>query len=182
MSTSSLRIYMNDQLALGVLWRELARRAARENAGTALGSDLAQVAQGISEDVATFESLMVRLGLRRNRVKPRVAAALERLGRIKLNGSLTSYSELSRFAELEFLVMGIEGKKQLWGTLRDLAGLASRMPDVDFDVLISRADAQKSTLEPHRVAVGRKAFLGSPEASIAAADGAASNGGSLSLH
>ena len=182
MSTTNLRVYMNDQLALGVLWRELARRAARENAGTELGADLARVAQAISEDVATFESLMVRLGLRRNRLKPRAAAVLERLGRFKLNGSLTSYSELSRFAELEFLVMGIEGKKQLWNTLANLAGLSTRAPDVDFDGLIARAEVQRSTLEPHRVAAGRKAFLGASSGRAALSDEAGSGAGLLSLH
>jgi hypothetical protein len=182
MSTSNLRVYMNDQLALGVLWRELVRRAARENTGTELGADLARVAQAISEDVATFESLMVRLGLRRNRVKPRVAAVLERLGRFKLNGSLTSYSELSRFAELEFLVMGIEGKKQLWTTLRDLAGLSVSAPDVDFDGLIERAETQRTTLEPHRVAAGRKAFLGASSGRVAVSDEVGSSVGLPSLH
>jgi hypothetical protein len=29
-----LRIYMNDQLAAGMLWREVARRAQHNNAGT----------------------------------------------------------------------------------------------------------------------------------------------------
>jgi hypothetical protein len=58
-----LRIYMNDQLALGVGWRELARRAARENRGTQLGAALADVATQIREDVETFEELMRRSAL-----------------------------------------------------------------------------------------------------------------------
>jgi hypothetical protein len=182
MCTSNLRIYMNDQLALRVLWRQVARRAARENAGTRLGEDLVAVAHAISEDVATFESLMVRLGLPRNRVKSRAAAILERIARLKLNGSVTSYSELSRFSELEFLVMGIEGKKQLWATLRDLADLSSRVPDVDFDLLIARAEAQRSTLEPHRVTSGRTAFLGSPGSAAEASAAAAARDGSMSVH
>jgi hypothetical protein len=37
-------------------------------------------------------------------------------------GRLGSYSPLGRFEELEFLAMGIDAKKQLWTTLRDLAG------------------------------------------------------------
>ena len=39
--STDLRVYMNDQLALDVPWRQLARRAARENTGTELGADLA---------------------------------------------------------------------------------------------------------------------------------------------
>jgi hypothetical protein len=37
------------------------------------------------------------------------------VGRVKLNGQLATYSPFSRFIELDFLAMGIEGKKLLWG-------------------------------------------------------------------
>jgi hypothetical protein len=150
-----LGIYLNDQLALGVGWRELARRAARANRGTPVGDALGEVAQGIAEDVDTFERMMERLGVPRSRAKVAAAVAGERLGRLKLNGSLTSYSPLSRFVELEFLVMGITGKIQLWETLRDLAGLGARLPDVDFDALVARAEAQRERLEPFRREAGQ---------------------------
>ena len=145
-----LRIYMNDQLALGVLWREVARRAQRNNAGTELVDSLARVANGIAEDVETFETMMRRLGIPRNRVKTTVAMAAERLARFKLNGRIRSYSPLSRFIELDFLAMGIDGKKLLWGTLADLAELRSRLSDVDFDELIRRAERQREEIEPFR--------------------------------
>jgi predicted DNA-binding ribbon-helix-helix protein len=74
----------------------------------------------------------------------------ERGGRLKPNGTLRSYSPLSRFVELQFLVLGIDAKRQLWQTLRDLA----QIDDVDFDTLIARADAQRAELETLRVAAG----------------------------
>ncbi len=151
-----LRIYMNDQLALGVGWRELARRAQGQNEGTALGDALAGVATGIAEDVVTFEGIMERLGLARDRVKPMLATVAERLGRFKLNGQWRGYSPLSRFVELDVLAMGIEGKKILWANLRDLADLRARLPDVDFDALIERAGRQRAELEPFRVLAGRE--------------------------
>lgn len=153
-----LGIYMNDQLAMGVLWREVARRAQHNNDGTELGAALARVSAGITEDVDTFQRIMRRLGIGLNPVKVRLAVTAERLGRLKLNGQLGRYSPLSRFVELDFLAMGIEGKKLLWVTLRDLAGLASRLPDVDFDNLIERAGRQRADLEPFRVQAGTQAF------------------------
>lgn len=153
-----LGIYMNDQLALGVGWRELARRAAGANQGTSLGEALEEVAAGIAADVETFAGLMERLGISRDRVKPLLATAAERIGRLKANGQLRGYSPLSRFVELEALVMGIEGKKVLWETLRDLAGLKERLPDVDFDALIERATSQRQRLEPFRAEAGIGAF------------------------
>lgn len=153
-----LGIYLNDQLAAGVLWRAIARRAQRNNAGTEAGEAVARVAAAIAEDIATFERIMDRLGVRRSRVKPALAMVAERAGRLKLNGRLTSYSPLSRFEELEFLVMGIEGKKVLWQTLRDCAGLAERLPDVDFEALIARAQRQRDEIEPFRRGAGAEAF------------------------
>ncbi len=165
-----LRIYMNDQLAAGILWREFAWRAQRNNDGTELGEALARVATGISEDVETFKRIMERLSLARSPIKPALATALERVGRLKLNGRVRGYSPLSRFAELDFLAMGIDGKKLLWANLRDLAGLAPRLPDVDFDHLIERAENQRATIEPFRAQAGREA-LGAGAASRSARTG-----------
>ena len=153
-----LRIYLNDQLALGVAWRELARRSQRSNEGTEVGEALARVATAIAEDVETFEDIMRRLGVRRNPAKLAAVAAGERIGRLKLNGRLRSYSPLSRFVELDFLAMGIDGKKLLWANLRDLADLRDRLPDVDFDALIERAERQRAELEPHRGRAGAEAL------------------------
>ena len=54
-------------------------------------------------------------------------------------------------------------------TLRDLAGLASRLPDIDFDDLIERAKHQRADLEPFRVRAGTEVFAalaseGAPDA------------------
>ena len=149
---------MADQLALGVLWREIARRSQRSNQGTPLGDVLTRVADEIAEDVATFQQIMGRLGIPRSRVKPALAIVGERFGRLKLNGRLTEYSPLSRFEELDVLRMGIDGKIVLWANLRDLTGLASRLPDVDFEALIERARRQRDTIEPFRQQAGREAF------------------------
>lgn len=56
--------------------------------------------------------------------------------------------------------MGIEGKKLLWPNLRDLAGLAATLGDVDFDRLVERAEQQRAEIEPFRIAAGREAFGG----------------------
>jgi hypothetical protein len=153
-----LGIYLRDQLALGVVWRELAKRAARSNEGTQAGTALAKAATEIAEDVETFRMIMRRLAVRQNPVKTGLAIVAERVGRLKFNGRLTEYSPLSRFVELEVLTMGIDGKKQLWTTLRDLAGIGARCPDVDFDELIDRAARQRALLEPFRTSAGTEAF------------------------
>ena len=153
-----LAIYLNDQLALGLLWREVARRSRRNNAGNETGAMLERVSAGIAEDVETFRAIMRRLGAPENRAKKTFGFAAERALRLKPNGSAREYTPLARFFELEFLAMGIDGKKLLWATLADLAGLRERLPDVDFDALAARAHAQREDLEPFRIAAGSEAL------------------------
>lgn len=153
-----LGVYLNDQLAAGVVWREVARRSAANNAGSDVGEMLERVARAIAEDVDTFQQIMRRLGVPKNPVKTRLAVAAERIGRLKLNGRLTGYSPLSRFVELDFLAMGIQGKVILWENLRDLAGLDARLPDVDFGRLIERARSQCAEIERFRPQAGREAL------------------------
>lgn len=153
-----LGIYLNDQLAMGILWRELARRAQHNNRGTPLGDQLEQVATGIAEDVEIFRTIMRRIEIRPNAFKTTAAVAAERLARLKLNGRLRTYSPLSRFTEIEFLAMGIDGKKQMWTTLRDLTELTSQLPDINFDHLIDRAQRQRAELEPFRIRAGTRSF------------------------
>ncbi len=152
-------IYLNDQLALGVAGRELARRAERENAGTELGRLLQRLALEVTEDVDTLERIMKRLDLPVSSVKRPLALAAERVARLKPNGRVRGYSPLSRLLELESLALGLEGKKVLWSNLRDLAGVSGRLDDVDFDALIERARRQRDELEPHRVEAGRVALV-----------------------
>lgn len=156
--TDFLAIYLRDQLALGVTWRAVARRARDNNKGTPLGAALAEVADAIAEDVRTFEAIMRALGVRPNPAKVVLASVAERFGRLKRNGRWLSYSPLSRFLELEILAMGIEGKKILWSTLGELAGLRERLPGTDFDELLARAARQRETLEPFRREAGVHAF------------------------
>jgi hypothetical protein len=153
-----LGIYLNDQLALGVAGRELARRAASENTGTELGAFLERLAREVAEDVDVLEAVMQRLEIPLSRVKRPLALVAERVGRLKPNGQVRGYSPLSRFLELESLALGLDGKKLLWANLRDVAKVGDRLTDVDFGALIERAARQREELEPFRVAAGHESL------------------------
>jgi hypothetical protein len=141
-----LRIYLDDHYAGATLGLALARRALRSNRGTPLGDFLERLAREIAEDRQSLGGVMERLGARRSRVKPAAALVAERLGRLKLNGRLVSYSPLSRLVELEGLILGVTGKRSLWQSLRQL----DRDLGVDLDDLERRAEAQLAELEGHR--------------------------------
>jgi hypothetical protein len=155
--TRNLRaIYLNDHLAGATAGTELARRARGSNRGSELGEFLEGLAAEIEEDRNSLLEIMSELGVGTDPVKPRVAWAAEKLGRLKPNGQLRGYSPLSRHLELEGLHVGISGKLSLWQSLA--ATSAAELPGVDVGALVARAERQLVALEPFRIAAARDAF------------------------
>lgn len=151
-----LAIYLNDHLAGSTVGVELARRARGSNEGTGLGDFLVTLTAEIEEDRDTLQDVMEAVDAGRDRLKVTGAWAGEKLGRLKLNGSLIGYSPLSRVVEVEGLRLGVEGKACLWKMLRELAD--PRLSGFDFDALIVRAERQRDELELHRLEAGRLAL------------------------
>lgn len=148
-----LAIYLNDHLAGSSFAIDLTRRSLRNNRGTPVGDFLERFLREVSEDRATLERLMEAVGAAKSPVKPLLARAAERAGRLKLNGRLRGYSPLSRVVELESLIGGVTGKRALWRLLRGFSD--ARLQQFDIDELERRADRQLEGLERHRLEAGR---------------------------
>jgi hypothetical protein len=149
-----LAIYLNDHLAGATLGLELIRRASREHPGE-LGEFLHELRNEIEQDYRALLDLMGTLGVKRSRVKPAVAWAAEKVGRLKLNGHLTVRSPLTPLVELEGTAIGVAGKLRLWQALREVVddeSLRARL-----DELAARAERQLADLEPHRLDAARLA-------------------------
>ncbi len=153
-----LGIYLNDHLAGATAGLELARRTARQNREGKLGKPLGQLAEQIEEDRGSLVSVMQRLSVSANVAKTSFAWLAVRVGSLKLNGHVLSYSPLSLLEELEALRLGVEGKLCLWQTLKDTRGSDPRLEGVELDDLALRAKSQRDELETMRVASARKAF------------------------
>ena len=151
--------YLNDHLAGSTVGRELSKRAAGENRGTPLGDFLEQLHAEIVEDRRTLLDVMEALDVGEDRVKTIAARAGERIGRLKPNGNLLSYSPLSRVVELEGLCLGVHGKRSLWRSLQELDD--ERLAAFDFVALEARAERQREELETHRLEAARTAFAAS---------------------
>lgn len=152
-----LAIYLNDHFAAATLGVELARRLRSSNRGDAeMGEPLARICAEVEADRDTLIRLMERLGVDRNPVKPALARAAERLGRLKLNGQLRGYSPLSRVLELEGLATGIGAKLQLWNALEQNFG--ESLDGFDFHALAERADSQGQRVEDLHLAAAQRAF------------------------
>jgi hypothetical protein len=153
-----LSIYLNDHLAGAIAGSELAKRAARNNEGTPLGAFLHQLAGDINEDRLTLEDLMRELGIKKDLLKDAAAWVAEKVGRLKLNGKLLEYSDLSRLVELEGLSLGVEGKLALWRNLSEIRERHPELAESDLDGLLRRAESQRAELESARLEAARRAL------------------------
>jgi hypothetical protein len=137
-SRKYLSIYLNDHLAALTTVRDVARRCRRSNEGTDLGDFLEEVIADLDRAIAELESLAVRLGVRRDPLKRVAAWAAEKIGRLKLNGHLLSYSPLSRVLEIEGLIAGTDIELSTW---RALEAIVERDPIESVDACTRRREA-----------------------------------------
>jgi hypothetical protein len=156
MASTRLSIYLTDHLAASVAANELARRSARSNRGNPFGRALDRLTEEIQEDRSALRRIMDEVGARPDPAKTAGAWWAEKLGRLKLNGGLISYSPLSRLVELEILTLGVEGKLRLWRSLQSREDLA--LESVDLQELIRRARSQLRRLERCRLEAVQEAF------------------------
>lgn len=145
-----MSIYLNDHLAGSTGGRELARRAASNNRGSEYGAVLAELAREIDEDRTTLLTLMRDLNVGVDRAKVIGGWVVEKAGRLKLNGSLLSYSPLSRVVELEALMLGVSGKRSLWVALDELSTDEPVLSAAGLPELTARADRQLARLKEQR--------------------------------
>lgn len=153
-----VQIYLNDHLAGSVAGYELAKRAQANNAATPLGDYLIELMQQIEEEQGILENLLDSFEASPDRMKQLAAWIAEKAGRLKLNGQITGYSDLSRLLEVEGLCLGVEGKLSLWRSLKQVAGHYPQLAVVDLDMLIERGQAQRDKLEEFRLGAAAIAF------------------------
>ena len=153
-----LQIYLNDHLAGSVTGLELARRSLSSNEGSELGGFLAQLVREIEEDKNSLEELIDRLGFKKSAFKQSAGWMAEKAGRLKLNGRITGYSDLSRLLELEGLLIGVTGKLSLWENLKSVEDLDPTLATFDFDTLKKRAHEQIAGIEKHKAEAAAIAF------------------------
>lgn len=153
-----LAIYLNDHLAGAIAGHELAKRAAGNNEGTATGKFLSRLADDIDADRRTLEGIMEAFEIKKDLLKDAAAWVAEKVGRLKLNGQLIGYSDLSRLVELEGLSLGVEGKISLWRNLRQVAERYPALQRANLQELQQRAESQRAELERFRLDAARVAL------------------------
>lgn len=155
-----LSTYLQDHRAGAELGVNLAARLRDENLETPYEQFLTVIAREIEEDVATLESIMERFDVGKDLLKTTGAKIGEKLGRLKPNEHLSSYSPLSRVQELETLRSGVEGKLALWDSLYEVSDDEDRLDAERLRGLIERAERQLGDLREHHRTAAREAFGG----------------------
>lgn len=156
-----LETYLQDHRAGATMGRDLAHRLAAENAGTPYEEFLLRLAREIDGDVAVLEEVMDRFGVSKPELKIAGAKIAEKLGRLKPNEQLTSYSPLSRVLELEALRGGVQAKLAMWDALRERAEHDDRLDPEQMAELRANAEKQLDGLrEQHRLAAHEAFVIG----------------------
>ena len=156
MSDKYLSIYLNDHLAITVGAHELIERTLESNRDSELGDFLKALAQDSVQERRAIEAVMSEVGVGASHLKAAGAWLAERVGRLKLNGQISGYSDLSRLVEIEAIGLALASKRDFWDSLShvgftEAGGLVTRS-------LARRAEQQLSELETHRREAAKQAL------------------------
>lgn len=155
-----LGIYLNDHLTGSAVGRSLAQRIGKSNGMEPARREGERLVAEIDEERRALVAIIRRLGLRPKLARTRVAPVLERVGRLKLNGSLLRRSPLSDLVELEGMSLGVNGKLRMWQALRLLAPGEPALDQAELDRMVEQAENQIGRLDALREEATTRAFRG----------------------
>ena len=151
-----LAIYLHDHLAGSTLALDLLDSMRKEHEGEPLGQFAQTLRAEIEADRDVLRTLAERIGPGSNPIKDLGAWMSEKVSRIKLGGQ--SGGDLTTFEALEFLELGIRGKRLLWVVLSEAATNDERLQGLDYGKLVERAETQEAQVEKRRLQIGRTAL------------------------
>jgi len=155
-----LKIYLDDHLALMLGELALVRRCQRSNRRNPLGKFLEQVHVEVNAQRSIVRDLLQRLGNKESKLKGGGAWLAEKAGRLKLNGTLLSYSSLSRVLELETLAAAALERVAMWDNLDAIAASDSRLNGITFAFFRQESDGHLEQLNTHRRNAAAEALSG----------------------
>ena len=150
--------YLNDHLAGSVSALELIAHWAETHKGKRLGIFFVEIEKEIKADQDALRDVMRTLGVEESKMRKAGAWAAEKVGRARMIIAGDEPGNLGLVLTLEGLIMGVTGKKLLWGSLA-----AAKMPPLDsynFEQLRRRAEQQVEQIEAERISAIRQAFGG----------------------
>src|SRR5262245_20379604 len=148
--------YLNEHLAGSVSALELIAHWAEAHKGEPLGSFFLETEKEIKADQDALRDVMRTLGVEESKVCKAGAWAAEKVGRARLIIAGDESGSLGLVFTLEGLIMGVTGKKGMWGALATMKLLGS--DSYNFEQLQRRAEQQIERIEVERISAVRQAF------------------------
>jgi hypothetical protein len=158
MASEDLSSYLNDHLAGSVTALELFDFLLKKQAGTPAEGVLARLREDVAASRRELEALMLRLDIRPSRTRKATAFLAEKLSEVKLRGDDPS-GQYHLLQGLDALSIGIAGQALLWRALAAVAPEVPALQVLNYDLLIERAEAQRSRMEELRVEAARAALV-----------------------
>ena len=155
-SRQLLAAYLNEHLFGSTAGLDLFRRVARSHRGTQLGDKLQRLADEVETDRDALLSIMADLDVTPSRLRVLVGHTVERLGRLKPNGTVIRRSPLTDLLEVEALRVAVQAKTTGWEVLREVSPREPRLSRDKISHLLDRADAQRERLAELHLEVGRR--------------------------
>ena len=150
----SLRTYLHDHTAGAEQAVQLLGALSENHSGTALAVFANDLLPQIEQDLRVLEDIARRFqGI--FQIKQVAGWLAEKLIRLKLSPLASAFNT---FETLEYLSLGILGKRALWQTLQVVSGQHAELQELDFSTLIARAEAQYETANAVRLQLARIAF------------------------
>src|SRR5262245_44760001 len=154
----NLDSYLNDHLSGSVSALELIDHWAEAHKGKPLGSFFREIEREIKADQETLRAIMRTLGVEESKVGKVTAWVAEKAGRARLMVEGEDPDGRGLVLTLEGLVMGVNGKKLLWGALALLK--LPQLNGYDLVELQRRAEQQIERIEAERILAVRQTFVG----------------------
>ncbi len=181
--TDSLGTYLHDHLAGAAYAIDLVEFMRDQHSDEDLGCFAAEILAEIKQDRATLRQISERVGTGGSTLKEAASWVGEKISRFKLGHD--AGSGLATFEGLEFLAIGILGKRALWRALAAIAPSDPRLAGVDFDALAASAQKQYEKVDQRRLLLARTALRPNSESNRTVAaynqDSSSQNNGGLTM-
>jgi hypothetical protein len=148
--------YLEDHKAGADLAIDLLQAMEARHDDESLSQFAGSILVDVEEDEETLRTLTKTIGTGSNVLKEAAAWVSEKASRLKLGAGLSG--DFGTFEALEFLALGIQGKRSLWQALQVVAVSDDRLRNLDFKTLIARAETQYARVEERRLALAKKAL------------------------
>ena len=152
-----LSVYLNDHLTGASAGVDLFARVASSHSDPEARQSLRGLADAVNDDRDALIRLMRDLGMKAHAYRMLVGRVVEKVGRLKMNGTVLTRSPLTDLVELEALRSGVQAKRAMWEALEDATDVSGRTAE-SLAQLKERATSQLQAIETLRRQAARSAF------------------------